>query len=340
MVYIFQLIIGLVFILLTAMLFCNALEHLGERLGLSEGVTGAIFIAVGTALPEAIIPLLALFFAPSGQAEASTEVGIGAIMGPPLMLSTLSVALMAFAVWSKRGFNGIIAPEARGLRRDLQFFSCGYFLAIGLAISHNFYKNHGLDLAVVLILLLSYFFYVLLTIRASVALVADGYGTTAEEELYLQRFLRLPANHLSILIQAMLGFIGLIYFAQIFIQGITGGAHLLHLPVFLLALVLIPLATELPEKINSILWVRRGKDTLAMSNITGAMVFQGLLLPSMGILMTEWQLSIEKSVSCITTFIAVGWLYYHSSSHNPYRIKHFVINAALYGFSLILSLVI
>ena len=42
----------------------------------------------------------------------------------------------------------------------------------------------------------------------------------------------------------------------------------------LLALVIAPIATELPEKFNSVIWVRQGKDTLAMGNITGAMVFQ------------------------------------------------------------------
>ena len=37
----------------------------------------------------------------------------------------------------------------------------------------------------------------------------------------------------------------------------------------LLALVIAPIATELPEKFNSLIWVRQGKDTLAMGNITG-----------------------------------------------------------------------
>ena len=45
----------------------------------------------------------------------------------------------------------------------------------------------------------------------------------------------------------------------------------------LLALVIAPIATELPEKFNSIIWVRGGKDTLAMGNITGAMVFQSTI---------------------------------------------------------------
>ncbi len=340
MIYIFQLGIGLVFILLTAMIFCNALEHLGEKLGLSEGVTGSIFVAVGTALPEAIIPLLALFFATAEQAENNAEVGLGAIMGPPLMLSSLSVALMAFAVWAERGANGIISPEPSGLRRDLRFFSFGYALAILLAISHNFYVNHLVDFVVVVVLFISYFFYVLLTIRASSALVDEGHGTEAEDPLYLQRFLCLPSNRLSVVLQAAIGFVGLIYFAKVFINGLSGTAQLLHIPIFLLSVVLIPLATELPEKVNSIMWIRKGKDTLAMANISGAMVFQGILLPIMGILMTNWQLTPEKSISCIATFIAVWWLYTHSTPNNPLRVKHFILNALIYGLSLVLSLVI
>ncbi len=39
-------------------------------------------------------------------------------------------------------------------------------------------------------------------------------------------------------------------------------------------LLVAPIATELPEKFNAVIWIRQGKDTLAMGNITGAMVFQ------------------------------------------------------------------
>jgi cation:H+ antiporter len=45
----------------------------------------------------------------------------------------------------------------------------------------------------------------------------------------------------------------------------------------ILALVIAPIATELPEKFNSVIWIRQGKDTLAMGNITGAMVFQSTI---------------------------------------------------------------
>ena len=56
----------------------------------------------------------------------------------------------------------------------------------------------------------------------------------------------------------------------------TGGRHL-GVDELLLALVVAPIATELPEKFNSIIWVRQNKDTLSMGNITGAMVFQSTI---------------------------------------------------------------
>jgi cation:H+ antiporter len=61
-------------------------------------------------------------------------------------------------------------------------------------------------------------------------------------------------------------------------------------PAGLIALVLAPLATELPEKFNSVLWVRDNKDTLALGNIIGAMVFQSSVPVSLGLAFTDWSL--------------------------------------------------
>src|SRR5574340_550925 len=100
-----QLLLMLLVILIASEIFTNALEHLGERLKISEGVTGSLFAAVGTALPETMVPLLALMAGTSNTA-VNEEIGVGAILGAPLMLSTLSICLMALAVWKKRGTQG------------------------------------------------------------------------------------------------------------------------------------------------------------------------------------------------------------------------------------------
>ena len=65
-----ELLLMLLVILIAAEVFTNALEHLGERLGISEGVTGSLFAAVGTAMPESMVPILA-FFAGGESAEVN-----------------------------------------------------------------------------------------------------------------------------------------------------------------------------------------------------------------------------------------------------------------------------
>ena len=62
--------------------------------------------------------------------------------------------------------------------------------------------------------------------------------------------------------------------AQVFVGAVEHLSMVVGLDPTILALIIAPIATELPEKFNSVLWVRNGKDTLAMGNITGAMVFQ------------------------------------------------------------------
>ncbi|MBI3575301.1 MAG: sodium:calcium antiporter, partial [Gammaproteobacteria bacterium] len=74
------LLIALVVILIGAETFTNALEHLGERLKISEGVTGSIFAAVGTALPETMVPVVAIL-STAGIQQVREEVSVGAILG-------------------------------------------------------------------------------------------------------------------------------------------------------------------------------------------------------------------------------------------------------------------
>src|SRR4030042_1977729 len=82
------LIASLAIILISCEVFTNGIEWLGLRLGLAETATGSILAAVGTAMPETIIPLIAIFL---GTAEQGEEIGEGAILGAPFMLGTLAM---------------------------------------------------------------------------------------------------------------------------------------------------------------------------------------------------------------------------------------------------------
>jgi len=320
-----ELFLFLIVILIAAEVFTNALEHLGEKLGISEGVTGSLFAAVGTALPETSVPLLALM-AGTSNAHLNEEIGVGAILGAPLMLSTLSISLLSFAVLKNRKVTGHFHPEKTGLKRDLNFFLIAFgFATIALFVPH---EVKAVRYAIGFVMVMIYFIYIMLTLHASKHLVAEGHATEAESPMFICR-LGLPNNMTVVMLQLLIGLGFLIAGAKGFISGIEIASDLLGITPLLLSLLVIPIATELPEKLNSILWVRKGKDTLAFGNITGALVFQGTLLPAIGIMLTPWAPQKEVFAGVVITLLGVLWLRW-MISRGQLRVWHVWLNGLMY----------
>jgi len=332
------LLIALLVILIGAETFTNALEHLGEKLKISEGVTGSIFAAVGTALPETMVPVVALLSAASTQ-EVREEVSVGAILGAPLMLSTLTLFLMAIFAVHKRGWQDNFHPERTGLTRDLQWF----LLAFGMSTAAIFVPHHvtWVRVLVALLLVLVYFIYLMLTIRASASLVSNGHATKAGEPLFLVRLMgriNVPENLFTILVQLGMGLALIVFGAHGFVQGVEQLSEWLGITALVLALLIVPVATELPEKVNSIIWIRKRKDTLAFGNITGAMVFQGSLLPALGILLTPWEPRREVLAGLVLTIVASAYLLF-MLRRGHLRPVHLLFNGICYLAYLITVLI-
>jgi cation:H+ antiporter len=93
------------------------------------------------------------------------------------------------------------------------------------------------------------------------------------------------------------------------VVGIDQLARTFHVPSLVFALLVAPVATELPEQFNGVIWIGRHKDTLAIGNVTGAMVFQSSFPVSVGLLLTPWRLSHEGLVAALVALGAGIWLY-------------------------------
>jgi len=116
-----------------------------------------------------------------------------------------------------------------------------------------------------------------------------------------------------VILQAVVGVALIIGAAYLFVQYVSGVASSVGVTPLVLSLIVVPLATELPEKFNSVLWVRRSKDTLAMGNITGAMVFQSTLPVAFGLAFTEWKLgpdSIPAFLQAALAIVATSFLFF------------------------------
>jgi cation:H+ antiporter len=106
-------------------------------------------------------------------------------------------------------------------------------------------------------------------------------------------------------VQGALGLIGLVAGAHLFVTAAKSLSAELSVSPLLLALLIAPLATELPEMSNSFLWLYRKKDRLAVGNVTGAMVFQGTFPVSVGLVGTQWTLDATALATMVLAVVAM-----------------------------------
>jgi cation:H+ antiporter len=301
------LAIAFVVILIGAELFTNGIEWFGRKLELAEGAVGSVLAAVGTALPETMIPIIAILT--GGGSASSHGVGVGAILGAPFMLATLAMFVTGAAVLAvaRRRPRGDEMPvDTKVLAHDIRYFGVAYAIAIGAAFLPLDPAWPKWIVAVVLIGIYSWYVKAHFEDDPDVNL----------DDLPPLRFNRLdPATpneattvpRLRVVNLQVLTALGLIVVgAYFFVGAVEHLSHSLGIDAIIVALVIAPIATELPEKFNSIIWVRQGKDTLAMGNITGAMVFQATIPTVVALLFAAdaWHFSPASRVAFLSAGIA------------------------------------
>jgi cation:H+ antiporter len=286
-------------------LFTNGVEWAGHRLHIAEAAVGSILAAVGTALPETFIPAVALLTG-RDSAAAHTAVGLGAIVGAPLMLSTVALFVMGVAALAFRRRHGRIALKVirEDARRDLAFFF-PVFLCVVIAgtIEMGPVLRHVMAAA----LLIVYASYTVVMLR-----LKRVAGAEVEHGLYFESILRgspLQPRASAIAAQVFVGVLAILIGAVEFVDQIVVFSAHAHLNPGVLSLILSPLATELPEKYNSVVWIRNGKDHLALANITGAMVFQSCIPVALGLAFSPWHLTNPDLLAGSIALASVAILY-------------------------------
>jgi len=312
-----MLVLAFALILVGAELFTDGVEWLGRILRLSEGATGSILAALGTATPETMIPIVAILFTNSPDAD---EVGVGAILGAPFMLGTLVMLLIgvtAFILRTRRG-RTTLRVDRDHASRDLGFFLVMYAAALAIALVPPLREVKGI---VGWIFLPAYFVYLFLVLRTPQRSAPDVEEVREEAEAfetlsfagYLRRLgvdvdPRHPPAWL-VVAQTIISFGGIVLGAQFFASFVEDFSHSMGFNTLLVSLILAPLATELPEAANSLIWTREGKDVIALGNVAGAMVFQSTVPVTIGVLLTPWQLGQFGTIAAIFALVSGAVIY-------------------------------
>jgi cation:H+ antiporter len=281
--------------------FVNGVEWVGRRLNLGSTTTGTVLAAFGTALPESAVTFVAVVF---GHDAAEQNIGVGAAVGGPLVLSTISYAVVGIVLLlSRRKLqrrDACLEVDCRRLSRDQGWFLLIFVISVSLGLTAFPFKR-WLGMA----LFAAYALYVWREMRNDTA------STDALEDLEALKF-RPHDEHPSLgwaSLQTLSALVVIAIASRIFVSQLeTLGQGLGISPQFV-ALLLSPVATELPETLNAVIWVRQGRERLALANISGAMMIQATVPAGLCLLFTSWRFDGPLVAAGIITSAAIAALW-------------------------------
>jgi cation:H+ antiporter len=319
------LFISALLIYLSSEYFVNGIEWVGHHLNISQHATGTILAAFGTALPESIVTFVAVVF---GDTPDDKSIGVGAAIGGPLVLSTIaySVVGIIFLLLKSSKSNSLITKttELRLGYNQMWFMWIFVFkIALGLiAISIKPFLG--------VFFIAAYLIYIKQEMQGS----DDPEHYEFKEPL---RFSPNGKNHkLMTYLQTGLSLIVVFMSSKLFVHQLEVLSPQLGIPGQLVALLLSPVATELPEIMNAIIWVRQGKQNLALANVSGSMMIQATIPSALGMFFTPWILNSSSVWAALITMSSIVGLYclLRKSQLTPKKLASFSVWYIVFGCGL------
>jgi cation:H+ antiporter len=327
-----ELVLSAAAIVVAAALFTNAIEILGERLNLGEGAVGSVLAAVGTALPETMIPVVAVVASLLTGSSAAGDIGVGAILGAPFLLATLAmfvVGVSALSFRRRRESDDDVVIDKGTAKRDMIYFLSFFSLGAAAGIVP---LPFAVKVVLAVLLVMGYAFYVRITIKHG------GEGLEEAPENLTLWPSSSTAPTWAVVVQVVGTIAVMAAGAHFFVSAVEHLSESVGVPAGLIALVLAPLATELPEKFNSVIWLRRNKDTLALGNITGAMVFQSSVPVALGLAFTSWSLNSLNIVSVALALLGGAYLYFLLRLKRPIEGEYLLVGGGLYAVFVVVAI--
>jgi len=278
-------IASLLLVVVASELFTNAIEWAGYHLNLGTGATGSLLAALGTSLPETVVPIVAL----ATHSPDANSVATGAVLGSPFLLLGIGAGATGIAVMIRGGGRRLVVNPSQA-RRDLGVFLGAFSVAVLSSLLPS-----AARIVVGIALLATYAAYVAATLRGS------GDAGAMPEPLHIVRWRPGRPHPMLVTLQLAIAIVLLIFGSQLFVTALNQTASALQVPALVLALVIVPVATELPETLNSVLWVRTDDDMLAFGNVAGSAAFQSCVLASIGIMFTTWHPGSAGYISATLT---------------------------------------
>lgn len=300
--------------------FVNGVEWVGHKAGVSQNAVGTVLAAFGTALPESVVTFVAVVF---GHDAAAKDIGVGAALGGPLVLATVAYPIVGIMLLITRSQppQTPIELNRRRLSRDQGWFLLIFACKIALGFLTFAIKPW-----------LGWLFLAAYAAYTYSEVLHDGDAPEGElEPLRFQSKASEPSWTMTAL-QTVLALAIIFVASRVFVSQLGVVGRGLGIPGTVVALLFSPVATELPEIMNAIIWIRQGKHRLALSNISGSMMVQATVPTALGLFFTRWLFDGALTIAAIVTAVGIGGLLVllRRNALTPRRLAYFGLGYAVF----------
>ena len=236
-------------------------EHLAERWG--ARFVGRTLLSIATTLPEIAIVAYA-------AKDGSYDTAISAALGSNLLMMTLGLAIMLIIATTKLSKAPLHYIEVRQFKLDT-------VLLIITAIAGAVMFIDGYEIVDGMIFSAMFAAYLYLAFRE----MKQEKAERLENEIHNEHKIKQSKKHFirALLIFAA-GTAGIFIGAEPFVHSLGGLAIESGISVAVLAIIIAPIAGEMPEKISMMILARKGASgaSIAVANVLGSKILNNTLL--------------------------------------------------------------
>jgi cation:H+ antiporter len=271
-------------------------EHLSEKFGAK--FVGRVLLSIATTLPEIAIVIYA-------AAQGSFGIAIGSGLGSNLLMMTLGLAIMLIIATTRLSKAPLKQIDVSTFKNDMIFLILAAIISFVLFLDGFNY----IDAFIFMGLFAGYIILSLYEMRIenrekiSNKNIDKNSNNYNNKELIVEQDISNDTNYekkkfLKAIGTFFLGAIGILFGAEPFIHSLEGLSVEFGISAVVLAVIISPIAGEMPEKISMMILARKGAAgaSIAIANVLGSKILNNTLLLAVAVFAAMYSFGFNKVI--------------------------------------------
>ena len=272
-------------------------EHLSEKFGAK--FVGRVLLSIATTLPEIAIVIYA-------AAQGSFGIAIGSGLGSNLLMMTLGLAIMLIIATTRLSKAPLKQIDVSTFKNDMIFLILAAIISFVLFLDGFNYIDGFIFMGLFAGYIILSLYEMKVEKRDKLTnknIDINSNNNTNNKELIVEQNISPDINEdrkkfIKALGTFLLGAIGILFGAEPFIHSLEGLSVEFGISAVVLAVIISPIAGEMPEKISMMILARKGAAgaSIAIANVLGSKILNNTLLLAVAVFAAMYSFGFDKVI--------------------------------------------